>query len=84
MMQSNRSDFQMTAGNMYSPYNNPLAMSMPMHCCGGASGGAGFPGMGMGGVVPYSSSMMMPMQNMGYYPPVFSAPGQRPIVNIIA
>lgn len=80
MMQSNRSDFQMTAGNMYNPYGNPLAMSMPSHCCA-ASGGGYAAGMGSG-VVPYPSSMMMPMQNMGYYPPVFS--GQRPIVNIIA
>ncbi|KZS13718.1 Uncharacterized protein APZ42_021103 [Daphnia magna] len=78
MMRSNHSNFQFGAGNaQMNPYSNP--MPMPMPCCGGG----GYGGMNSN-LFPYPSPMMMPMQNMGYYPPVFSVPGQRPIVNIIS
>ncbi|KAI9552855.1 hypothetical protein GHT06_020738 [Daphnia sinensis] len=78
MMRSSHSNFQFGAGNaQMNPYSNP--MPMPMPCCGGG----GYGGMN-NNLFPYSSPMMMPMQNMGYYPPVFSVPGQRPIVNIIS
>lgn len=77
-MRSNHSNFQFGAGNaQMNPYSNP--MPMPMPCCGGG----GYGGMNSN-LFPYPSPMMMPMQNMGYYPPVFSVPGQRPIVNIIS
>ncbi|XP_057381163.1 mucin-2-like isoform X2 [Daphnia carinata] len=76
MMRSSHSNFQFGAGNaQMNPYSNP----MPMPCCGGG----GYGGMNSN-LFPYSSPMTMPMQNMGYYPPVFSVPGQRPIVNIIS
>ncbi|XP_046656099.1 mucin-5AC-like isoform X3 [Daphnia pulicaria] len=75
MMRSGRSDFQFASGN--TMYNNPYTNPMPMPCCGGG----GYGGMG-GHHLPYPPSMMMPMQNM--YPPVFTGPGQRPIVNIIS
>ncbi|XP_032795689.2 putative GPI-anchored protein pfl2 isoform X2 [Daphnia magna] len=78
MMRSSHSNFQFGAGNaQMNPYSNP--MPMPMPCCGGG----GYGGMNSN-LFPYPSPMMMPMQNMGYYPPVFSVPGQRPIVNIIS
>ncbi|XP_046454376.1 mucin-5AC-like isoform X2 [Daphnia pulex] len=79
MMRSGRSDFQFASGN--SMYNNPYTNPMPMPCCGGGGYG-GYGGMGAGHHLPYPPSMMMPMQNM--YPPVFTGPGQRPIVNIIS
>nr|CAH0098604.1 unnamed protein product [Daphnia galeata] len=75
MMRSSRPDLQFGSGNMYNnPYTNP--MPMPMPCCGGRGGYGGM------NHLPYPSPMMMPMQNM--YPPVFTGPGQRPIVNIIS
>ena len=75
MMRSSRPDLQFGSGNMYNnPYTNP--MPMPMPCCGGRGGYGGM------NHLQYPSPMMMPMQNM--YPPVFTGPGQRPIVNIIS